>query len=465
MSVTAPEAEVRGPLPDGSLLVFLSDTHIGGARGSDIFESADQLLALFEELGRHDGTVELVLAGDIFDLQRMDDDAPDRIAATIALPEYRELFEELRRFAVGPGHRVVYVIGNHDAELWWNQELRRSLVESGLVHEVVLSYATAFASAPDRLIYCEHGNQLDPANRIIDYANPLETPMGAHVVTEFVRPIGSGAAVTESLDLRELSYVFPIGEIPEWISGRIFYQFLSQAVRWLLTPLIILGLLVVLIRPGGDAMSTFERILVGVAFDLAVIVVAIGVLASLGARMARQAVAVVATTPFGQAITAKRYEADEAVRELLGAGEPPPTAGNLHSGDIAVWVSGHTHGPSMSDARGPDGGTTVVVNTGCWLRQLRPLKARLGAPSVFVPVFVQTHVRVRAEEADLNVELWEHPRAVDRRFRWIDPLRIIPKGPKPIDRRLQWIERLAIADRLPENPPSTGQRMVAHRRA
>jgi hypothetical protein len=79
----------------------------------------------------------------------------------------------------------------------------------------------------------------------------------------------------------------------------------------------------------------------------------------------------------------------------------------------------------------------VIANAGCWLRQLVPVETWLGAPTVFVPISVQTHVRVRAQDGDVIVELWDHPKPVERRLRWIDPLRIVPKRPGPADRRLQ----------------------------
>jgi hypothetical protein len=43
MSDTAADGVVRNQLPDNALLVFVSDTHIGGAAGNDIFESAAEL--------------------------------------------------------------------------------------------------------------------------------------------------------------------------------------------------------------------------------------------------------------------------------------------------------------------------------------------------------------------------------------------------------------------------------------
>ena len=69
----AADGVIRSQLPDDALLVLLSDTHIGGAAGSDIFESAAELTLLVEDLTRHRGPVELVLAGDFLDLLRMEE--------------------------------------------------------------------------------------------------------------------------------------------------------------------------------------------------------------------------------------------------------------------------------------------------------------------------------------------------------------------------------------------------------
>jgi hypothetical protein len=92
ISIVAADGVIRERLPDETLLVFLSDTHIGGSSGSDIFESAAELTMLLEELHHHEGPVELILAGDFLDLLRMGDpDGDDPMAATLARPEYREL--------------------------------------------------------------------------------------------------------------------------------------------------------------------------------------------------------------------------------------------------------------------------------------------------------------------------------------------------------------------------------------
>jgi hypothetical protein len=132
---------------------------------------------------------------------------------------------------------------------------------------------------------------------------------------------------------------------------------------------------------------------------------------------------------------------ETAIRQLLEAGHPPPMAGDLAGMELAVFVSGHTHAPAISELARSDGRRTVMVNTGCWLRQLRPVAAWLGAPPVFVPAFVHSHVRVQRGPAGLTVQLWDHP--------------------KPAERRLPWIERVAIAGRMPRQPTAVGPRLVA----
>jgi hypothetical protein len=448
---TATGAVSHERLPDDTLLVFLSDVHIGGAAGAEIFQSAAELTALLEDLGGHQGPVELVLAGDFLDLLRMGDagHGEELVAATIGRPEYRGLFAALRAFAAGPGHRVVYLVGNHDAEVWWNPRVRRSLQEAGLVDVFALSYAAGFGSHPGQLVYCEHGNQFDPSNTLVDYANPLDTPVGAHVVTELVRPIGSGIAVTRSVDLREVSHVFPLAAIPQWVAGRIFYQFLGQVLRWLLAPLVVVYLAYEALAAVVDAFGgslALRPLFFEVAYVLGLLVVAFAVVFLVSRRTTQRAVSTLASTFPGQAPGPERYREDVAIRRLLEEGRAPPLAGDLPGLDLAVFVSGHTHAPAVSALARPDGATTVVANPGCWLRQLQPVPAWLGGPPVFVPAFVHTHLRVRSAPEGLTVELWEHPR--------------------PAERHLSWIERAAVAGRTPDQPPpAAAPRLVARQLA
>ena len=388
LSGTAADGVIRSQLPDETLLVFLSDTHIGGTAGSDIFESSAELTLLVEDLDRHDGPVELVVAGDFFDMLRMEDAGGDGdgVAATITRPEYQGLFGALRAFAGSHGRRVVYMVGNHDAEAWWNPRIQRLLGEAGLVDVFGLSYSASFASLPEQVVYCEHGNQFDPANAIADYGNPLDTPVGAHVVTEMIRPLGAGAAGTRGFDPRQVRHVFPVAAHPgpaERIAGRIFYQFLGQVLRWLLILLAFVVIVYVVYEGLADdawalasgGSRALRSVLVEAAYGVAVLAFALVVVFLVSRRTTMDVITTLASRFPWLAPGSERSREEVAIRRLLEEGRPPPMAGDMASLELAVFVSGHTHAPAMSELARPDESRTVIVNTGCWLRQLQPVPA------------------------------------------------------------------------------------------
>jgi UDP-2,3-diacylglucosamine pyrophosphatase LpxH len=413
-------------LPDDTLIVFLSDAHIGGDPGRDIFESPDELASLLDDVDAHPGPVELVLAGDFFDFLRIGEvpDGGNRASITIARPEYRALFERLRRFAAGELRTVVYLPGNHDAELWWNPEIRATLEREGLVHEFALSYTAGFESEPDRIVYCEHGNQFDPANTFRDYADPLDTPLGDHVVTDLMPRLPGGRTLTPRLHLREIDRIFPLAKIPEWIAGRLFYDVITQAIRWLLLPLVVAYAAYWLIKYllGGTDGDLLD-VIVDLGYELVVLLVVFGLFVLVLRAMANQAIK---AAPGGSADTTV-----EEIRRRVASGQPFPLGQDRRS-EVALFVSGHTHDPSLVELDTPGGAGGAALNSGCWLRQAHPVEARFGAPSVFVSQWVLTHARVHRSAEGIQAELWEHPR--------------------PCSQHLTAAERLATAGRLPAPP-------------
>ena len=423
-------------LSDDTLVVVLSDSHIGGDERRDIFESPDDLRALFDELAGLPVPVELVLGGDFFDFLRIADvpEHENRASATIARAEYRELFGALRDFARGQSRRVFYLPGNHDAEAWWNDEIRAELCRQGLVHEFTLSYAAAFRSEPDRIIYCEHGNQFDPANAKRDYADPLDTPLGDHVVTDITPRLASTEAVG-GLHLRDVDRIFPLTTIPDWASGRLFYEIAVQTVRWLLVPLLIAYVAYEVIAWALGAEGALDLPGFGVRrilwFEVGVDVAFLILISGLFLVAVRRTVTGAGPLVHMHLAGSDRETVDATVKEIrdrLERGDPPPLGRDLR-GDICVFVSGHTHAPSLTEFNSGSGPSGAVINSGCWLRQLQPIAAHLGAPPVYVGRFVQTHVRLSRSSEGIEVELWEHPR--------------------PSPQRLRAVERLAIAGRLP----------------
>src|ERR687897_3022686 len=229
-------------LSGDTMVVFVSDSHIGGDPGCDGFESPKELEALFAELADRKGPVELILGGDLFDFLQIGEvpEGTNRAALTISRPEYGSLFAALGRFREAEGKRVIYLPGNHDAESFWNPQIQETLRERGLVDEFAYNYlASVEVGGEQRIVYCEHGNQLDPANTVDDYHDPLDTPLGHHVVMDFTRRVAPLGKISGGLDLAEIKMVYPLVAIPRWIASRYFYDFVGKVITYLLFPLLL----------------------------------------------------------------------------------------------------------------------------------------------------------------------------------------------------------------------------------
>lgn len=431
-------------LKENMLVVFVSDTHIGGDPDCDGFESPGELQALLEELADHEGPVELILAGDFFDFLQIGEvpEGMNRASLTIERPEYEGMFASLKRFRGSDDKRVIYLPGNHDAEVWWNPEIQKTLRERGLVDEFSFYYLASMELGGERrTIYCEHGNQLDSANTVRDYEDPLDTPLGHHVVMDFTRRIAPLGEVKPGLNLGEIKNVFPLSAIPQWVASRYFYDFVGKVVGYLLLPLFVAYVVYragayLLAASRGDAtrfLGGFRELPAAhlffseiAAFGLTALII-FAVFFLIVRRAVRRAVANVS---FGEE---PRYSPAEASRRkveaILEGKVPPPMDASIDPQEIDVFVSGHTHLPSLDEVTKPNGGRAVMVNSGCWLRQLQPVTPHLKGPPVFVSKFVLTHVRVFARDSELCVELWEQPKRAGQRLTRIE--RLLSWGRRP----------------------------------
>lgn len=436
-------------LPENTLVVFLSDSHIGGDPGCDGFESPEELGGFFRELASHDGRVELVLAGDFFDFLQIGEvpEGEDRASVTISRPEYEGMFAALRDLRERDDKRVVYIPGNHDAEGWWNPRVQKTLRARGLVDDFAYSYLASLQTRGGRrVIYCEHGNQLDATNTVEDYQDSLDTPLGHHVVMDFTRRVAPYGEISPGLDLAEIKMVYPLVAIPGWIASRYFYNFVGKVTKYLLLPLLAvyviyrLAIYAIAVRSGLGLhlfsgyreLPHIHEIFVDIAFYSLVILFLFAVfVVVIRHNLRRDMKAMSPGTARPHYSPAE--DSVNKVREILRGGKEPPMETSLDPTTVDVFVSGHTHLPSFSEMDRPDGRRCVLVNSGCFLRQLQPVSPHLKGPPVFVSRFVLTHVRVFVSGGELHVELWEQP--------------------KPADQRLTRIERLLSTGRRPSQPP------------
>jgi len=445
-------------LGGNALVVFISDSHIGGDPGCDGFESPDELMALFVELAGHDGPVELILAGDFFDFLQIGEvpKGKNRASLTIERPEYLNLFAALEKFREVAGKRVIYLPGNHDAESFWNPEIQETLRERGLVDEFAYYYLASIETGGGRrVLYCEHGNQFDPENTVGDYHDPLDTPLGHHVVMDGTRRIAPWGEISPGLDLSEIKMVYPLVAIPAWIASRYFYNLAGKVVNYLLVPLLVAYAIYKVVAyaiaraTGGNASLLFGSYRELPQVHQALLDTVLFLLVTLGIfgvffLVARHTIhkTLRAVSPGGPPHYSPAEASQNKIRAILTGEARPPMDPSFDPTTADVFVSGHTHLPSLAETERPDGSKAVLVNSGCFLRQLQPIAPRLKGPSIFVSKFVLTHVRVFVREGKLRVELWEQP--------------------KPAGQTLTRIECLVSIGRRPPQPPADSKpRLVA----
>jgi UDP-2,3-diacylglucosamine pyrophosphatase LpxH len=169
-------------------LYVVSDLHLGGEPGSQIFAQGAELAALIEFVRNQPGQrVGLVLNGDIVDFlaerkaRYLDPSgAVTKLERIFADPAFSMVWKALQAFVQTDTRELVLVVGNHDVELALPRVRERLLVElcggapaaRGRVR-FALDGAGFACLVGGRRVLCTHGNEVDTFN-VVDFRQLLE---------------------------------------------------------------------------------------------------------------------------------------------------------------------------------------------------------------------------------------------------------------------------------------------------
>jgi UDP-2,3-diacylglucosamine pyrophosphatase LpxH len=196
----------------------LSDLHLGtGTRRGQLNPLEDfihddrlvELLGYYDDLAGSDGSIELILNGDIFDLLKVKiaGEWPLEVTEDIAIAKLQQCLEghpkfvrALREFLQKPTNRMTYLPGNHDLELWFSgvQELFLRYVAPGEAVERVHFVTSSDTYYLPEGIQIRHGHQFDRIHRV-DYSQITRTrrdgtevlalPWGSLWILEVMNPL------------------------------------------------------------------------------------------------------------------------------------------------------------------------------------------------------------------------------------------------------------------------------------
>jgi Calcineurin-like phosphoesterase len=408
-------------LGPGGRFVYVSDLHLTDTGPSDDFDATAELCELLDALYRHPGQVLLALGGDILDLLQVAGSPEERVARALDGPAAAPIGAALRRLAGRPGATVVYLVGNHDSSLAWDRASRKLVADRFGVTEFALHARVRVrrADGTETVVMAEHGDALDRWNRRTDPFDPLDVPIGDHVVNEFVNRLEAASGRYPQLALDEVDNVRPGLLVPWWLVSNFFYKFMGRALRDFALPLVLLTI----------ALNLAVGLLVG---DL-------GRIAYLGNRAVRWVSSFVLTNLFLLALLStflgrsfRRAAAayglptpDEATEEAQVPPADLPELLERRDPGASVLLTGHTHEPGIVQLPGG----RVAVDGGCWVRALVPVRTWLSLPPVFVPTYPVNWVDIQATAEGVAVELWERRLATSRRPSRIE--RLVARRPLP----------------------------------
>jgi hypothetical protein len=166
-------------LPVFDQLHVISDLHLGGPKGRQIFSSTPEASAFLKHIsGLSNGRIGLVINGDFVDFLAEDDarcfetdpDGAEKKLRSIAQRDgFKQVFEGLREF-VKTGHQLVVNLGNHDLELalpWVRRTLLDLLAGDDATRgriTLVFDGSGYRARIGSARIICLHGNEVDAWN-------------------------------------------------------------------------------------------------------------------------------------------------------------------------------------------------------------------------------------------------------------------------------------------------------------
>ncbi len=379
---------------------FISDLHIGGDEALGVCDFEDELVLFLGELAaKKDEDVELVIVGDAFGLWEFTTtDGHDKLAVLIG--QFPRIFDAFRR--AGERIRITLLPGNHDYELACYPDFVDVL--AGFNVHLEQSYAIT-RELGTRRIWIEHGNQHDPANTMPDYGNPYAQPVGFFITSNMVGGAGQLSRRGRYNWLKDIQSVYPTEDVPNWVWSNYFYKEMAPWLRWITLPFLLLFGLTLFVLAGGALESlglsdsnlflnnrVFDALgIVGNAVQMvltinAAVLVGLLILAIPGYFIVRDMKR--AAARFGIQLDPGKLTGEledayvEAARTVFD--EEP---------DVAAFVYGHTHVPSIHVADG-----RAIVNTGTWIKQFDRVSTRFGLlPKVYVPKYRLNAFRIHEE--------------------------------------------------------------------
>src|SRR6202034_3842611 len=292
------------PVLPGGKIVAISDLHLPPER-STVSGRCCEVIA--QRLAAETAPLTVVLAGDIVEMLAF----PGATAGEI-LQAHDDLCAALAT-VTERGGQVIYTVGNHDGDLAWDLKAADAVRD---VTGAQLCLAADLRLPGGERIRVEHGHQIDPYNCFHDPRNPLDTPLGHHIVREVVPKI-------EWLGRDWLTGAHEMADpadFPSFVASRLVYRQLAHHLWWLaLLPIVVFALVlpeIGRVRSRYPDTATWLHDVMILGYGAVVDIAIIALILAIVSRRAWTSISALALAErgYGQN-TAARQRADDLIAE------------------------------------------------------------------------------------------------------------------------------------------------------
>jgi UDP-2,3-diacylglucosamine pyrophosphatase LpxH len=340
------------PVPPGGTVIIASDLHLPPERTDVSGRSCQTLVSRLRSAGERDV---VVLAGDVVELLGFS----EATAAEI-LRAHEDLAGALLDIA-RRGGQVIYTIGNHDGDLAWDVKAADAVRD---LTGARLCLAADLVFPDGRKVRIEHGHQLDPYNSFCDARNPLDTPVGHHIVREVIPRIeGLGQGwVDGAHEMADPT------DFPSFVGSRMVYRKLARHLWWFIAiPFVIFIVIripfIVNFRSKYPDTNRWVHGTVILGYGALVDLIVIAALVAIMVRRAWLSISALALDERG-------YGQNKAARQR---------ADDLVADGYHGFVSGHTHHPELRST-----GAGFYANSGSCTAVVEAAGGRFGLPPAYV---------------------------------------------------------------------------------
>ena len=335
----------------GSKVIAISDLHLPPERTTVSGRCCE---VLSRRLSAEPSPLTVVLAGDIVEMLAY----PGATAADV-LEAHGDLCGALAG-VTARGGEVIYTVGNHDGDLAWDLKAATAVRD---LTGAKLCLAADLRLPGGELIRVEHGHQMDPYNCFSDPRNPLDTPLGHHIVRDVIPKI-------EWLGRDWLTGAHEMADpadFPSFLASRLVYRKLARHLWWVvLLPVIAIALVLPTLGrirdrfpATGPWMRDGEILGYGALVDLAIIALIIAIVS----RRAWTSISALA-------LSGRGYGQNSAARDR---------ADELIAQGYTGYLSGHTHHPELRAH-----GNGFYGNTGSCTSVVEAIDTIYGMPPVYL---------------------------------------------------------------------------------